>query len=56
MPSGYGKLYSKMGRGKKGGSKRSTVREGATMGAPKMGAMQTPARLASTRKMSGRRR
>lgn len=29
---------------------------GSQMGAPKMGTMQTPARLANTRKMSGKRR
>ena len=30
--------------------------KGAQMGAPKMGTMQTPARLANTRKVSGGRR
>ncbi len=29
---------------------------GSQMGAPKMGVMQTPARLANTRKMGGKRR
>lgn len=44
-------------------SKKSTSKRGihgssvgSQMGAPKMGVMQTPARLANTRKMGGKRR
>ncbi len=48
----------KPSKGKTSGSKRGVYGSstGSQMGAPKMGDMQTPARLANTRRMSGKRR
>ena len=51
MPKGNPAGYFKS---RKSSGKRSSVREGSLMGAPKMGAMQTPARLASTKRSGGR--
>jgi hypothetical protein len=58
MPKGNPAGYFNRGKS----SKRTTIAKGRTMGAPKMGAMQTPAELASVktrggggRRMRGRR-